>query len=146
MRFHCAMLLLLGALICVSGCSKAPNNRVKTYPVKGKVTVDGKEPGSSIQIACHPDAGMNAEFPTFSQSETNPDGTFEIATYEKGDGVPAGDYTLTFTWQEFNLMSRNYGGPDKLNKRYSDPKNSPIKITVQEGEPLDLGVIALTTK
>ena len=69
-----------------------------------------------------------------------------ISTYNAGDGVPPGEYTLTFAWQEFNLLSRQYSGPDKLKQRYSDPANSTFKITVKEGEELDMGIIALTTK
>jgi hypothetical protein len=98
-----------------------------------------------VQIECHNVAGMDAEMPTFSSCVSNPDGTFEIATYKQGDGVPAGDYVLTFACQEFNLMSRSYGGPDKLNKRYSDPKKSDIKFTVKD-KSVDLGEIQLTTK
>jgi hypothetical protein len=43
-------------------------------------------------------------------------------------------------------MARSYSGPDKLKDRYSDPKTSSIKLTVKEGEPLDMGIVALTTK
>jgi len=45
-----------------------------------------------------------------------------------------------------NMLSRSYGGPDKLNKRYTNPEKSEIKFTVEPGKPVDLGVIELTTK
>jgi hypothetical protein len=81
-----------------------------------------------------------------SQTETKPDGSFEIATYESGDGVPEGDYVLTFSWQAFNLLSNSYSGPDKLKQRYSDSKASEVRLTVKAGEPTDLGEIKLTTE
>lgn len=137
------MLFLAGFAI---GCSKPPGPpRKETYKVKGMVTVDGKAPGSAIQIGCVNVAGMDSAMPTVSQTETKEDGSFEIATYSKGDGVPVGDYHLTFVWQEFSLMSRGYSGPDKLNKRYNDPAKSEIKFSVVD-KSVDLGKIELTTK
>ena len=76
---------------------------------------------------------------------TDEEGKFEISTYESSDGVPAGEYALTFMWGKWN-MSGSYGGPDKLNDRYTDPKTSEVKVTVKDGEPTDLGTIELTTK
>ncbi len=89
---------------------------------------------------------MDVEHPSVSRTEADGEGNFKLATYEAGDGVPAGDYVLTFVMQEFNLMSREYSGPDQLGGRYADPKTSEVKITVKDGEPTDLGVIELKTK
>jgi hypothetical protein len=50
-------------------------------------------------------------------------------------------------WGEINLLSAQYGGPDKLNGRYADKEKSDVHFTVKPGdEPLDLGRIELTTK
>ena len=138
--------LLMLAAFSVVGCGPEEAFRKTTSPVKGKITVDGAAPGSEVQMECHSVGAMDTVHPTFSQTATDADGNFSIATYAAGDGVPAGDYVLIFTWQDFNVMSRSYTGPDKLNGRYSDPKTSEIKLTVKEGEPLDTGVIPLTTK
>lgn len=138
--------LTLALSIFVAGCGGEEPFRKQTYPVVGKVTVDGKPPGSAVQIECHPASGMDAQHPTVSQTESDPEGNFKISTYAAGDGVPAGEYTLTFTWLEFNIMSRSYGGPDKLNGKYSDPKTSEIKITVKEGSETNLNTIELKTK
>ena len=72
--------------------------------------------------------------------------TIEIATYEASDGVPEGEYVLTFMWGKINLISGGYGGPDKLNGRYTDPETSEVKVTVKAGEATELGTIELTTK
>ncbi|MEY2725160.1 MAG: hypothetical protein RLZZ458_1027 [Planctomycetota bacterium] len=143
---HPLTTLLLGLLaVLIAGCAEA-DNRKPTYPVKGRITVDGKPPGSVLQVECHPVAGMDTRNPTVSRTETDELGNFQISTYAAGDGVPAGDYVLTVTWLTFNLMSRDYSGPDKLNDRYSDPEKSELKVTVMPGEPTDLGELKLTTK
>jgi len=138
---------LLGVALCavqVAGCGTKGPPRKQTFPVSGKVTVDGAAPPSTVQVECHNVAGMDEKMPTFSRTETKTDGTFEVATYEQKDGVPPGDYVLVFTSREFNVMSRDYG-PDKFNGRYSDPKKSDFKFTVKD-KPVDLGEIKLTTK
>jgi hypothetical protein len=133
--------------VSLSACSKPQQFRKPTIKVTGDVLVDGKEPDTPVQIECVNTAGMDKEHPTLSRSETNELGAFTFSTYQQGDGVPPGDYVLTFKWQQFNLMSRSYGGPDKLKGRYADPKKSEHKFSVKEGdEPLDLGTIKLTTK
>jgi hypothetical protein len=143
-RLHLCLL----AVVCLTAasCSSDEPFRKETFPVIGKVTVDGAAPGSPIQVHCHPVGGMDTTHPTFSQTETLADGTFKISTYESGDGVPEGDYKITFIWQNFNIMTREYSGPDKLNTRYSDPEKAEFKITVKKGEPNDMGEIKLTTK
>ena len=139
--------LIVGLLLIASlGCGGEEPFRKATSPVMGKVTVDGQPPGSGIQIQCHPEAGPDSVHPSASSSETDADGAFSISTYTSGDGIPAGNYTLTFTWQEYNVISRSYSGKDKLNGRYNDPAKSQFKISVKEGEENDMGTVALTTK
>lgn len=135
--------LLVFSLLGCGGSNGPP--RKETIRVKGKMMVDGAEPGSQLQITCHNKAGLDKEMPTVSQSMTEPDGSFEIATYQKGDGVPPGDYVLTVSWLEFNAMSMSFTGKDKLNNRYSDPSKSEIAFSVTD-KPVDLGEIKLTTK
>lgn len=140
--WSCPLLLVIG----LGSCGKPQQYRKETFPVTGRVVVDGQPPSSPIQIECHNVAGMDQQHPTVSQTMTGEDGKFAISTYESGDGVPAGEYALTFYWGQLNLISANYGGPDKLKKRYRDPKKSEIKFTVEPGQPTDLGTLELTTK
>lgn len=139
-------LVLVMLFLAVSGCGSEEPFRKATSPVKGKITIDGAAPGSEVQIECHAVSQMDPAHPTFSHTATDAEGMFSISTYAAGDGVPAGDYVLIFSWQDFNLMTRSFSGPDKLKGRYSDVAKSEIKLTVKEGEPLDLGIIPLTTK
>ncbi len=140
--------LLLGALGCCvffSSCAPKGPPRKETFPVKGEVSVDG-QPAGGLAITCNNVAGMDAKMPTVSQTFTKDDGKFEISTYGQGDGVPEGEYTLTFIWGKPDLLHGGYGGPDKLKGRYKDPQKSTIRFKVEKGKPTDLGKIELTTK
>ncbi len=141
------MRLGLAVMCCLVLCScgdKDPS-RKDTYPVTGTVKVDA-QPGANLAVKCVSVNGLDKENPTVSSAFTNEEGEFEISTYESSDGVPAGEYVLTFMWGSWNPVSGSYGGPDKLNGRYDDPKESTFKVTVKDGEPTDLGEIELTTK
>lgn len=144
MKLHSYLLI---AAICFSSCSDGIDRGSKpVYPVTGKVTVDGKPPGSVVQIGVHYEEGIDAEDPSTSSGSTQPDGTFALNTYTKGDGLPAGKYKLTFAWKEFNAMSMGYTGEDKLSQRYSDVEDAPVEFMVDGSGPVDLGTIKLTTE
>jgi 5-hydroxyisourate hydrolase-like protein (transthyretin family) len=142
-RFFIVAVLLLP--LGLSSCGKNEANRKQTFPVTGQVYVDGS-PVENVAITCVDVKGVDKEHPTMSETYTDKDGKFKISTYKSGDGVPVGDYVLTFYWGDLNLLSMTYSGPDKLNERYKDPTGSPVKFTVKQGAPTDLGKIQLTTK
>ncbi len=136
--------LALALALCVVCTSCEPeNNRKETFPVTGTITIDGK-PGVRLQVKCHSTAGFDTANPTVSAAFTEADGKFAISTYEKGDGIPAGEYTLTVEWGTFNAISMSYSG-DKLYGKYADPETSEIKFTVEPGVPTDPLTIELTT-
>lgn len=134
--------ILLVSTLC--SCGKQQYAK-QTFPVTGEVYVDGK-PADNLAVHCHDVKGMDKQNPTTSTAFTDPQGKFKISTYETGDGVPEGEYKLTFFWGQMNLFSMSYGGPDKLNKRYDDPEKSEHRVTVQNGKPTDLGRIELKSK
>ncbi|MBW3599311.1 MAG: hypothetical protein KY475_18830 [Planctomycetes bacterium] len=144
LRFAAAV-LIAGVFLASASCSQSDPNRKATYPVAGELYVDGK-PAENVQVVLHDRAGMDTAQPTFSTTFTGKDGKFSLSTYEAGDGVPAGDYAVTFRWGELNVFSMQYGGPDKLKGKYDDPETTPFQVTVEEGKPTDLGRIELTTE
>jgi hypothetical protein len=143
-RFICGLFLMVTMAGVSVGCSGSGPERVPTYPVVGKVLVDG-EAVEMLAIRCVRLSEADKENPTLSQAFTAADGSFTIGTYESKDGVPEGEYALTFQWGEWNLYSHSYEG-DKLNGRYSDAAKSGTKFEVVPGEPTELGTIELTTK
>jgi len=68
-----------------------------------------------------------------------------LDTYQQGDGVPEGEYVLTFAWGQPNRFNNIYGGPDRLANRYSDPRQPKVRFKVEKGKPADLGRIELST-
>lgn len=144
----CVRLIATVVLLAVAAsCREEGPYQKETIPVSGRVLVDGKPPGSPLQVVLHPKGGIDKEHPTVTQGTVAEDGTLSMTTYTTGDGVPPGEYVLTFTWQQFQPFSMSYGGPDKLQGRYSDAEKSEITLTVNSGdEPIDLGEIKLTTK
>lgn len=139
------LVLVIGAAFCGIGCGKSGPPRKQVFKVTGKLVVDNEPPMSPIQIECHSLSPLDTKMPTVSLCDADPDGTFQISTYDAGDGVPPGEYVLTFSWRQFNVMSRNYAGPDRLKGKYSKKDGSQFKVTVVD-KPVDLGEIALTTK
>ncbi len=81
-----------------------------------------------------------------STATTTADGKFALSTYKEADGLPEGDYALTFSWREYNVVKHTYVGPDKLKGRYTDAKQSKFRVKVEKGKPVDLGRLELTTK
>ena len=141
---HAALLTVLP--LCIMACSQGPRGgpRVPTYPIRGQVMVDGK-PAENVSVVCHL-ANGDAEVQTSISAFTDAEGKFSIGTYEGGDGAPEGEYRLTFTWGQINLMTGRYGPPDQLKGKYANPDSSQFSVTVREGQESDLGVIELTTK
>jgi len=139
-------LWLLGLCVLLCSCKESkPAGWKETFPVKGEVYVDGK-PASGLQVTCTDASATDTKTPAAPPALTTEDGKFELSSYKAGDGVPVGDYALTFIWGKINLMSMSYSGPDKLNGRYTDPKQSKNRFKVEKGKPTDLGRIELTTK
>jgi hypothetical protein len=143
---RCLLVILgLGLALAPASCGRGPANRKPTYPVRGEVYVDGK-PAGQLAVYCVELRGIDEDNPTSSATFTDDAGKFAISTYLSGDGVPEGEYALTFFWGQYNLITRSYGGPDKLKNRYTDSKQSKVRLTVVKGKLTDLGRIDLTTR
>ncbi|GIX05359.1 MAG: hypothetical protein KatS3mg114_1228 [Planctomycetaceae bacterium] len=139
---------LLVVMVVVLGCgSGGPQGppRKQTFKVTGKVTVDGQAPTMPIQVTCHVLSGNDPSNPFVPTIEVKPDGALVFGTYVAGDGLPPGEYALTFSSREFNLMKREYDGADLFKGRYSQLNQAPVKFAVSN-QPVDIGTVDLTTK
>ncbi len=147
MNLFLRSILLLSFVSLIFGCGSGGEEpyRKKTTVVRGSITVDGVPPDSPLAITCVPVDGMDKENPSITRAMSDDLGNFELSTYEQGDGIPEGEYVLTFVWGKMDLISRNYGGPDKLGGKYAKPESSGIKLSVKGSEPIDMGTIELTT-
>src|SRR5262249_4853136 len=128
----------LAAVVAV-GCSGGPA-RPAVYPVRGQVFVNKTQPAAGALVVFHP---LSAE--VARQAAARPfayvrdDGSFQLTTYNEGDGAPAGEYGVTVVWEAVPKSGgpriREGGTPDRLGGRYGDPNSPKLKVTVQpQGE------------
>ncbi|MGV2332829.1 MAG UNVERIFIED_CONTAM: hypothetical protein LVR18_01365 [Planctomycetaceae bacterium] len=124
--------LLLAIMLGLAGCSEQPMWEV-THPSKGSLSFRGK-PVADADIVLFP------EDPTWPETvrpraRTNADGTFEVWTWEKGDGAPAGTYKVTLVHREVALSKDAVvAKPNDLPPKYERHVTSDISITIVPGE------------
>lgn len=128
--------------ICLVGCSKSDEGRLKTYAVTGTVKYKG-EPLAAADVIL-----QFAEHKKASFGRTNSAGEFRLGTYENSDGAPAGEALITVTkWSELPPNNSPIAGepgydpskayapeePPKLlvPSRYTDVKTSGLKVVVE---------------
>lgn len=135
----CAVGILLAAIL---GCSRPQRGgpRIPTTGVVGQVLVDGA-PLARVQVTSHPLPGGAIHYSLSTQ--TDEEGRFRFGTYEAGDGLPAGTYKLTFEQVTLDGLK---GPKDLFRGRYRNPARAPVEVTVTDGEPVDVGLVELTTE
>lgn len=104
----CRMILgvCLSIVLFGSGCKEQQlgGPRLKTSPIVGVIEIDGA-PAELVEVTCHPAADSTGiKYPV--TAVTDKEGHFTISTYEGGDGLPAGTYTLTFNWIEVGFVPK----------------------------------------
>lgn len=73
--------------------------------------------------------------PLSSIGFTDEKGIFQISTFGKQDGAPAGEYIVTIELQAERMVGEELvrDGPHLLPLTYSNPKSSPLRCTVDAG-------------
>src|SRR6516225_10019194 len=102
MRFFSSSLKnlwVLAALLPLAtglACGKQAGH-VRVMPVHGRVFWRGK-PLANALVILHPQntAELAGLRPLAHADQT---GSFELTTYDEGDGAPAGDYAVTIEWR-----------------------------------------------
>jgi hypothetical protein len=104
------------------------------FPVHGRLTYQNKPMGQA-RIAFLPfGEGIRG---TTAQATADDDGRYQLTTYRRGDGAPAGQYTVTVYWPAPRPSSAKLDptddtpAPDRLRDAY-DVTRSKLKATVQE--------------
>ena len=141
---RCLSWCVVFSVCFLAGCGKSAPlipDREATSPVSGVLHVDGS-PAAGVEVAFHPQ-DANAKIKYQITTTTDKDGKFSATTYESGDGLPAGEYKVTFTWME-GLTTQK----DRLKGKFKNAKKSQHSVLVEgtEGEKVDMGTIELKTK
>ncbi len=119
-------LAMLCVTVMVSGCEKG-EARLSTFKVSGKVVQKGKAVPNAT-VVFH--ANRTEEGFIKPRAITKPDGTFELTTYESGDGAPAGTYEVSI---EQWLRAKPEESPEnRLPAVLSNPTTSGLKATVAD--------------
>lgn len=128
-------LLLALAALPLCSCGGRPYDPVPLYPAEGRLLVNG-EPAAGAEVRLHPVAPPAQGDPLVPVARVGEDGSFELTTYEEGDGAPTGEYAVTVVWPD----TRAYTGtgpppipPDRLGGRHADPGASTIRVRIEEG-------------
>ncbi|MBI1900204.1 MAG: hypothetical protein HYS13_03685 [Planctomycetia bacterium] len=139
-RLRRAVLAALAPVVCcLSSCGGS--DRLPVFPVTGELFVDG-QPAFEAFVYLHA-VKEDSEHLMQPYGQVDKDGKFAIATYVSGDGAPPGEYILTIEWLTFQPFGNQWGGPDKLGDKYSDPTKSELRVTVKE-EATQIPRISLT--
>ncbi len=99
------------------------------------------EPAMGAMVVLHPSGGKPIDSrDSRPKGPVQADGSFELMTYQNGDGAPVGAYDVAILW----LAEPESNSPwDKLNGQLSHPKQTDIRLSVREGQP-ELEPIELT--
>ncbi|MFO0811257.1 MAG: hypothetical protein U0746_21720 [Gemmataceae bacterium] len=122
-------------VLTAAGCSKGGPTK---YPVRGIVLVNGVPTGMVVVQFSNTDPAVtgNARCPT---ALTKADGTFTMLTTKQDDGVPPGEYIVTF----MHLDRPDPIPNDLLRGAYSDPAKSTFRVKVED-KAIDLPPYELT--
>jgi hypothetical protein len=138
-------LFFLVSLACltVSGCGD--DGKVERFPVRGSVNVDGRPAEGVLMFFCpvNPTPEIERLRPV---GFTSPDGKFELTTFDRADGAPAGEYKVLFQWPGKSTDTRDGGGagPDRFRGRYNNLDTA--QITAKVDGPTDLPPFELKSK
>jgi hypothetical protein len=151
MRFLTCVLLLI-ASVGVTGCGATTEtdqeklarlvpDAARTFPVKGKIMVDGKPaPERAVWVTLHAKGESPLKFNP--RGSTNEKGEFEITTYIAGDGAPPGDYDITIEHLTLSVRDKDWVGPDKFNNLYNHPEAAEFHVSVVD-KPVELPAFEL---
>ncbi|MFO0788598.1 MAG: hypothetical protein U0805_04015 [Pirellulales bacterium] len=120
-------------VLAMTGCGKE-TDELRVYPVTGKILVSGK-PAEGVSVSFYadaaPPAGKKVPVPT-GVSDAN--GDFQLTSYVRGDGAPAGTYKVSAVWDEKRPanVSGVFEPKDRLRGRYSSPQTSKLTAKVDE--------------
>ena len=125
-------------VLAFAGCSDSQDtNKRPVFPATGTVTYRGK-PLVDATVRLHPLQEDDDDRPVWlPRGRVNSEGRFTLSTYRTGDGAPAGEYRVSFSWQGplKNISEDDQDElPELMPKQLTSPKHSNITVVVAEGE------------
>jgi hypothetical protein len=146
---HHDKLLLAGIalLLATTGCGSSDN--VTVYPVKGMVAFNGKPMVGGGSISLIPTGNQPG---AAAGGEIKEDGTYELTTYQPGDGSMPGEFRVVITQVVFREPGNSEDGQaptaaapppvpeaDRIPEIFANPMQSPLTIKV-EAKPNEINL------
>ena len=106
------------------------------FPVTGQVFYRNQTiPDATVRLTpvTPPRNGKPLYLPHGTVDES---GLFTLSTYRRGDGAPAGEYYVSFSWVgSLKGISEDDEDklPERLPRKYTNPQTSGFTVTVKEG-------------
>ena len=125
--------LLVFFLVLGLGVPACNSDRVRTFPVRGKILFKSKPvPNGTVMFT-----PVNGNGPT-ATGELNSDGTYTLTTYKPDDGAPAGQYKVVVMALEDTSNKlpedRNPTPPPIVPDKYTSLATTDLTAEVHEGE------------
>jgi hypothetical protein len=135
-------LLLGGLCLLLPACGN--NGRKTVYPSHGQVFDGQNRPCVGAMVILHPVDPADTD-PAKPYAYVEEDGSFELTTYELGDGAAPGEYVATVIWKPriTSAMDPNRNAPDKFAGRYSKPGESKLRIKIEKAADNELPAMIL---
>jgi len=137
------LVLLVSLSLCTSGCT--PSGQVKTYPVKGKVSFEGKPMVGGGAISLVPLVDQPGKT---AGGTIQPDGSYVLGTYKQDDGSMAGEFRVVIFQEtvkegqstpDGSAPAANAATPpsmtvsvaDRIPVIYADASKSPLNAKIE---------------
>ncbi len=118
----------LTLLLCSLAIGCGPSEqRPELFPAHGSLLINGKPAAGAFVIFYPTDNRSFDERGTRPKATVREDGSFEVTTYQAGDGIPLGDYELGVMWIDDPESSN---ATDRLQGRFADPKRSDLRASI----------------
>lgn len=130
-------------LVAVAAAALAGCGSPKVYPVKGRITFEGKSMKGGGSISFMPIGNQPGKA---GGGEIKEDGTYELTTYQSGDGSMAGEFRVVIyqsTEREPDATKDGERGGrsvsvvaegERIPTVYADPTRSPLTAKVETRE------------
>jgi len=133
-RSHCEWAIALAILACLPGCG---SDHLPTYPVRGKVVFEDGEPLTTggvvlLESVITDDKGLALN----ARGLIHADGTFELTTFDDGDGAVAGTHRMLVRAQRDadDYLKRGIIPRPIIDPRFERFETSGLEYTVEEDD------------
>ncbi len=109
-----------------------PVKKKPLHPVMGKLTIDGME-AAGVTVSLYMLNPITEKYNNVADGLTDERGQFQLSTYSRFDGCPAGEYFVTVVKTGKGYYNDETPQQNLLPEKFTEPKTSPLKLTIKEG-------------